>query len=102
MALSVGEAFPFERSALALAGSKCRQSEPAIVHALERLDGVTRVEGGLIPDHILIDHDGRRVTGDQLAGIVNAVPELRGICRAAVMRSCITAGRHDTGGGYGR
>jgi hypothetical protein len=50
----------------------------------------------LIRDHLLVDHDSQRLTGEQLAGMINAVGELRGgACHAALMRSCITDGRHD-------
>jgi copper chaperone CopZ len=102
MAVCAGEAYPFERSALALTGSDCRESYPAIIGALKDLDGVARVEAGLVPDHVLVDHDGRRFTGDQLAGIVNAVREVRGVCHAAVMRSCITTGRQETDAAQGQ
>jgi hypothetical protein len=96
MALCAQEAFPFERSALALTGQNCRQAYPAMIDALERLEGVARVEAELVPDHVLIDHDGRRFTGDELAEIVNSVGELRGVCHAAIMRSCITTGSQGT------
>jgi copper chaperone CopZ len=89
------QAFSFERTALALTGSNCRQSYAVIIGALERLEGVARVEAGLVPDHMLVDHDAQTLSQDQLAGIVNAVGELRGVCHVAVMQSCITAGRMD-------
>ena len=62
-----------------------------MVEALQRLEGVVKVEADLIPDHLLIDHDGRHLTEEQLAGFVNALAAAHGRCRAAVMRSCITA-----------
>jgi hypothetical protein len=45
----------------------------------------------MIPDHILVDYDGRR-TGEELADVINRLPGASGRCRAAVMQSCITAG----------
>jgi copper chaperone CopZ len=86
------EAFALERAALALSGSDCRLSQQDIIETLERLEGVTRVEAETIPDHILVDHDGLRRTGEELAGFVNGLAPLQGRCRAAVMQSCITAG----------
>ena len=86
------EAFALERAALALSGPDCRLSHQAIIETLERLEGVTRVEVETIPDHLLVDHDGLRRTGEELAGFVNGLAALQGRCRAAVMRSCITAG----------
>jgi copper chaperone CopZ len=84
-------AFALERAALALSGSDCRLSHQDIIKNLERLDGVTRVEAETIPDHLLVDHDGLRRTGEELAGFVNGLAALQGRCRAAVMQSCITA-----------
>ena len=86
------EAFALERAALALSGPDCRLSHQAIIETLERLEGVTRVEAETIPDHLLVDHDGLRRTGEELAGFVNELAAQQGRCRAAVMQSCITAG----------
>jgi hypothetical protein len=85
------EAYALERAALALSGPDCRLSHQAIIEMLERLEGVTRVEAETIPDHLLVDHDGLRRTGEELAGFVNGLAALQGRCRAAVMQSCITA-----------
>jgi hypothetical protein len=85
-------AFALERAALALSGSDCRLSHQDIIETLERLEGVTRVEAETIPDHLLVDHDGLRRTGEELAAFVNRLAALQGRCRAAVMQSCITAG----------
>jgi len=86
------EAFSLERAALALTGSDCRLSQPAIIRLLERLEGVSKVEADVISDHLLIDHDGLRRTGEELAGLLNELADLHGRCRVAVMKSCITAG----------
>lgn len=91
------EAFALERAALALSGSDCRLSHQDIIDTLERLEGVTRVEAETIPDHLLVDHDGLRRTGEELAAFVNGLAALQGRCRAAVMQSCITA-RAEPGG----
>jgi hypothetical protein len=62
-----------------------------MTHALERFEGVLQMQAGLIPDHLLIDHDGGRRTGEELAGLLNGLASIQGRCRAAVMQSCITA-----------
>jgi len=85
-------AFALERAALALSGPDCGRSHQAILETMQRLEGVARVEGETIPDHLLVDHDGLRRTGEELAGFVNGLAALQGRCRAAVMQSCITAG----------
>ena len=85
------EAYALERAALALSGPDCRLSHQAIIE-MERLEGITRVEAETIPDHLLVDHDGLRRTGEELAGFVNGLAGLQGRCRATVMQSCITAG----------
>jgi hypothetical protein len=72
------EAFAQERAALALSGPDCRLSHQAIIEMLERLEGVTRVEAETIPDHLLVDHDGLRRTGESLAGFVNGLAALQG------------------------
>jgi hypothetical protein len=89
---SCDEAFPVERAALALAGSDCQLSRAAIVESLEHLEGVAKVEADVIPDHLLIDHDGLRRTGEELGSFLNGLSDLQGRCRATVMESCITAG----------
>lgn len=93
------EAFSLERAALVLSGSECQLSHPAIIKSLERLDGVAKVEADVIPDHLLVDHDGLRRTEEELVSFVNGLADLRGRCQAAVMRSCITAGV-GTGAGH--
>ena len=60
-----------------------------------RLDGIARVETNVIPDHVLIDYDGKRLNEETLADMVNELSTARGRCRAAVMQSCITAGIAD-------
>ena len=85
------EAFALERTAFSLSGSDCRLHQDTI-ETLERLEGVTSVEAEIIPDHLLVDHDGLRRTGEELASFVNGLAALQGRCRAAVMQSCITAG----------
>ncbi len=90
--LAWNKAFALERVALAMSGSDCHLSHQAIVEPLERLDGVAKVEVDVIPDHLLVDHDGLRRTGEELANFLNGLPALQGRCRAAVMQSCITAG----------
>jgi hypothetical protein len=87
-----GEASALERAALSLTGWDCQRSQPAIIESLERLEGVAKVEGNVIPDHLLVDHDGRRRTGDELADFINGLLRLQGRCRAAFMKSCISAG----------
>ena len=87
-----GEASALERAALSLTGSDCQRSQSAIIESLEHLEGVAKVEGNVIPDHLLVDHDGRRRTGDELADFLNGLPHLHGRCRAAFMKSCISAG----------
>jgi hypothetical protein len=44
------------------------------------------------PNHVLIDHDGRHSTDEELAALLNRLIVAHGGCRAAVMKSCITAG----------
>lgn len=85
-----GEAFALERVALALSGPDCHLSHNAILESLKRLEGIAAVEADLIPDHVLIDYDGRW-TGAELAEVTNRLPGASG-CRAAVMKSCITTG----------
>ena len=85
------EALSLERAALMLSGSGCRMSQPAIVEALERLEGVVHVNVDVIPDHLMIDHDGFHHTGEELAGLLNELAATDGSCRAAIMKSCITA-----------
>jgi copper chaperone CopZ len=85
------EVLAAERTALALVGSSCRESQPAIIAALTDVDGVDRVHMELIPDHVFIDHDGQTLNEERLAGIVNSLPRLGGRCEAVLMRSCITA-----------
>jgi hypothetical protein len=87
-----GELLAAERTALALTGAGCGASRQAIIHGLEQLDGVARVEANLIPDHLLIDHRAGAVTGEALAAFFGMLTKAGGPCRAAVMRSCITAG----------
>ena len=84
-----GDVFALERTTLALAGSTCRESQPGIIEALKHFEGVARVETELIPDHVLIDHDGRKLNQDQLVGIINAHGR-EGRCQGVLMRSCIT------------
>jgi hypothetical protein len=86
------EAFSLERSALVVSGSGCRQSHDVIIQALERLEGIAQVNDE-IPEHLLIDHDGKRRTEEELASFVNGTTH--GRCHAAVMRSCITASIQD-------
>jgi hypothetical protein len=86
------EVLALERAALALDGPGCEASQLTVIEALKHLDGVELVETDLIPDHLLIDHDGRHVTGKALADFVNALTAAGGRCRAVVMKSCITAG----------
>ena len=83
------EAFALERTALALSGDGCRTSQQAMIDALEHLDGVAQVMADVMPDHLLVDHDDRRRTGDELARLVNQLAPPS--CRAALMQSCITA-----------
>ncbi len=87
-----GEAFALERAILSLTGSDCQWSQSAIIESLEHLEAVAKVEGNVIPDHLLVDHDGRHRTGDELADFLNELPHLHGRCRAAFMKSCISAG----------
>jgi copper chaperone CopZ len=62
-----------------------------MTQALEQLEGVLEVQADVIPDHLLIDHDGSRRTGEEFASVLNGLPSIHGRCRAAVMQSCITA-----------
>jgi hypothetical protein len=62
-----------------------------MVETLQRLDGVAEVKSDVIPDHLLIDHDGRRGTAEDFVVLLNELGS-RGNCRAALMQSCITAG----------
>lgn len=86
------EAFSLERSALVVSGSGCRQSHDVIIQALEQLEGIAQVNDE-IPEHLLIDHDGKRRTEEELASFVKGTTHDR--CHAAVMRSCITASVQD-------
>jgi hypothetical protein len=79
-----------ERVALALSGEDCHGSLEAMTHALEQFEGVVNVQAGVVPDHLLIDQDTGRRTGEELANLLNALVVRPG-CRAAVMQSCITA-----------
>lgn len=83
------EALALERTALALSGDGCRVSQQAMIDALERLDGVVQVRADVMPDHLLVDHDDRRRTSDELVHLVDQVAPPS--CRAALMQSCITA-----------
>jgi hypothetical protein len=79
-----------ERVTLALSGEDCHGSLQAMTHALKQMEGVVNVQAGVVPDHLLIDQDTGRRTGEELASLVNALVVRPG-CRAAVMQSCITA-----------
>ena len=83
------EVLALERTALALSGDGCRLSQQAMIEALEQLDGVAQVKADVMPDHLLVDHDDRHRTGDELVRLANrlATPS----CRATLMQSCITA-----------
>ena len=63
-----------------------------MTEALEKHEGIARVEADAIPNHVLIDHDGRHSTEEELAAFLNRLTVAHGVCRAAVMKSCITAG----------
>src|SRR5262245_37067965 len=90
--LSTTEALPLERAVLALSGPSCRVSQQAIIQAIEGLEGVAQVNTDMIPDHVLIDHDGLHRTEEEWAGLLNnELTGKRGGCRAAVMKTCITA-----------
>ena len=91
MVLWGDEASALERAALALAGPGCDVSQPAVVETLQRLDGIARVRADLIPDHLMVDYDGRLFTEKTLADFVNALGVTRGRCHATIMRSCVTA-----------
>ena len=86
------EAFALERAALALSGPDCRLSQQAIIETLERLEGCARVEAETIPNHVLVDHDGLHRTEKSWPASSTGLAPLQGRCRAAVMKSCITAG----------
>ncbi|HKT36461.1 MAG TPA: heavy-metal-associated domain-containing protein [Nitrospira sp.] len=90
--LDCSEAVALERATLMLSGSGCRHSQHRIIERLQGLEGVSKVEANAIPDHLLVDHDGVRRTGEELASVLNGFDALNGRCHAAVMQSCITAG----------
>ena len=80
-----------DRAAITLSGSDCSLSQQAMINALEQLRGIVRVQADLIPNHLLVDHDGFHRTGEELADFLNQLNVRTGDCRAAVMQSCITA-----------
>ena len=84
------ETLALERTALTLSGDGCGVSQQAMIDALERVDGVVQVRADVMPDHLLVDHDERRRTGDELVHLIDKVAPPS--CRAALMQSCITAG----------
>ena len=79
-----------ERATIALSGPDCSLWHHAMTEALEKHEGIARVEADTIPNHVLIDHDGRHSTDEELAALLNRLTVAHG-CRAAVMKSCITA-----------
>ena len=90
--LDCSEAVALERTTLMLSGPGCRHSQDGIIERLQGLEGVSKVEANAIPDHLLVDHDGVRRTGEELASFLNGFAAPNGRCHAAVMQSCITAG----------
>ena len=90
--LPARNAFALERATIALSGPDCSQWHQAMTEALEQLEGIAQVQADAIPNHVLIDHDGRHRTQEELAALLNQLIIAHGGCRAAVMKSCITAG----------
>jgi hypothetical protein len=89
--LPARDAFALERAALTLSGANCSLSPQTMIQALEQLDGIVRVQTNMIPNHLLVDHDGLHRTAEELADFLNQQTVANHGCRATVMRSCITA-----------
>jgi uncharacterized protein (DUF924 family) len=56
-----------------------------MTEALEKHEGISRVGRTPFPNHVLIDHDGRHSTDEELAALLNRLIVAHGGCRAAVM-----------------
>jgi hypothetical protein len=80
-----------ERTVLLLTGEGCRSQREAMAAALEQRPGVIHVDFSSIPDHLLVDRV-KESTDEELAESINDLLGAGGLCRAAVMKSCITAG----------
>lgn len=80
-----------ERIALILSGQDCPAQRDAIMARLARIEGITRVDLNILPDHVMIDRVHDRLTAEDLAALLNEVMAAHGQCRADVMKSCITA-----------
>ncbi len=86
---------PQERIALLLSGDHCAQQVEAVRQALAQIPGVLAVDGGSVPDHLLVDRAHTPDPPEHLADVANAVLSTRFSCRAEIMRSCISAGAVD-------
>jgi len=83
---------PRERIALMLTGSNCREVQQNLATTLRITDGVFAVDGGSVPQHLLIDiEEGKISTHDILTIVQTSAGALS--CQIAIMQSCITAPR---------
>lgn len=85
-----------ERIALLLTGSACPQSYATLEQNLIQIPGVMRINLHTVPDHVLIDADPAVIDADLLVKRSNDLLEAHTPCRAALMRSCISADRRTT------
>ena len=86
-----------ERIALMLSGQDCPAQQQAVIQRLAGVAGVVQVDMSMIPDHVMIDRTSDRLTAEDFAALVNDAMAAGGLCRAEVMKSCITAGDTHTG-----
>ena len=80
-----------ERIVLLLTGTACPQGYAALKHTLPRVPGVRRIDLHTVPDHALIDADTAVTDVEVLTAQVNDVLATYPTCRAASMKSCISA-----------
>jgi hypothetical protein len=80
-----------ERTALMLSGRDCPAQRQAIIQRFTEAAGVTRIDMSILPDHVMIDRVGDRMTAEDFATLVNEIMAGDGHCHAEVMKSCITA-----------
>lgn len=86
-----------ERIALMLSGQDCPAQQQAVIQRLAGVAGVVQVDMSMIPDHVMIDRTSDRLMAEDFAALVNDAMAAGGLCRAEVMKSCITAGDTHTG-----
>lgn len=78
-----------ERVAFQFTGP-CTAQQRQLLSSLSAMDGIRSVDVTSIPDHALVDIDGRLISADDLASMVRRLMN-ETTCRAEPMESCISA-----------